>query len=130
MILGLNTSALKAEILLLKDGKQLAAKRWSAGHDLSEQLLPEITKLIKSRSADWSEFKGIVIFEGPGSFTGLRIGFTTANTIAYSLGIPIAAAGGKNWPVKAAKQLKSKKPGQFEFPEYGAPARITLPKAK
>lgn len=129
MILGLNTSGKLTEISLIKE-KELSAKRWEAGYDLSEQLLPEIAKLLKGQKADWNSLKGVVIFEGPGSFTGLRIGFTTANTIAYSLNIPIAAAGGGDWIVVATKVLDTKKPGQYEFPEYGAPAKITLPKAK
>lgn len=130
MILGINTAGKLTEIFLLNEQKEVAAKRWEAGYDLSEQLLPEITNLLKQQKADWPNLTGIVIFAGPGSFTGLRIGFTTANTIAYSLNIPIAAAGGQEWLATATAKLKSKKPGDFEFPEYGAPANITLPKAK
>lgn len=129
MILSINTSADPVEIALINT-KTVGAKKWKAGYDLSEELLPELTKLLVRHEVEWKDLKGIIVFEGPGSFTGLRIGITTANTIAYSLGIPIAAAGGTNWQNKAMKLLARKKPGQYEFPEYGAPARITLPKAK
>lgn len=130
MILALNTSGKLTGIYLIEENKELVAMSWEAGYALSEQLLPEIVKLLKSFKADWKDLNGVVIFEGPGSFTGLRIGFTTANTIAYSLNIPIASAGNEDWMAKATAKLKSKQPGKFEFPEYGAPAQITLPKAK
>ncbi len=118
MILSLKTSEPEAELALLDGDKELASKRWLAGRELSRTLLGEIEALLKSRGAGWSDLTGVVIFPGPGSFTGLRIGFSVANAIAYAQDIQISADGGKNW--QAAPVL----------PHYGAPAKITLPKAK
>lgn len=130
MILGLDTSTSSAWIGILKGGKPLAEKRWEAGRELSKQLLPELAKLLASQKIGWGDLEGVVIFEGPGSFTGLRIGFTTANTIAYSLGIPIATASGNNWAAKAVTLLRDAKSGTYALPRYGAEAKITLPKPK
>lgn len=51
----------------------------------SVQLMPEIERLFKESSMSKNDLDGIVVAEGPGSYTGLRIGVTTAKTLAYSL---------------------------------------------
>lgn len=129
MILGINTSGEFTEIVLA-NGQVIDRKKWAGGYELSELLLGEISKLLVRHELKWGDITGVAVFKGPGSFTGLRIGFTVGNTIAYSLGVPIASAAGNDWLRTAAQKLKSKKPGEFEAPEYGAPAKITLPKAK
>ncbi|MDK4214320.1 tRNA (adenosine(37)-N6)-threonylcarbamoyltransferase complex dimerization subunit type 1 TsaB [Staphylococcus warneri] len=51
----------------------------------SVQLMPEIERLFKESSMSKNDLDGIVVAEGPGSYTGLRIGVTTAKTLAYAL---------------------------------------------
>ncbi len=126
MILAIKTDRPEAEISLFQGSVRQKQKEWLAGRQLSKQLLPEIKKIV----GDWEKLEGIVIFAGPGSFTGLRIGHTVANTLAYSLNIPIASATGRNWIEIAVKKLLRAKPLQQVAPRYGAPAKITLPKAK
>ncbi len=41
--------------------------------------------------------EGIVCYEGPGSFTGLRIGLSFGNALAYTRGIPIVGARDSSW---------------------------------
>lgn len=54
-----------------------------------EVLLPAIESLLKQKKITLSALTVIAVDQGPGSFTGLRIGITTANTLANSLDIPI-----------------------------------------
>jgi tRNA threonylcarbamoyladenosine biosynthesis protein TsaB len=89
MILAIKTDAPEAYIALFKDGQEKAAKQWEAGRELSVQLLSTIESLCDECSTTISEIKGIVVFQGPGSYTGLRIGITTANAIGSSFTIPI-----------------------------------------
>ncbi|MFB2004427.1 tRNA (adenosine(37)-N6)-threonylcarbamoyltransferase complex dimerization subunit type 1 TsaB [Staphylococcus aureus] len=51
----------------------------------SVQLMTEIERLFKESSISKNDLDGIVVAEGPGSYTGLRIGVTTAKTLAYAL---------------------------------------------
>ncbi len=55
----------------------------------STHLLPLIDEMLKEKNIKLNDFNRIVVVNGPGSFTGIRIGLTVAKTISYSLNIPI-----------------------------------------
>jgi tRNA threonylcarbamoyladenosine biosynthesis protein TsaB len=74
------------------------------------------------------EVTGIIIFRGPGSFTGLRIGISTANALAYANNIPIVGATGENWRESGLKKLRKKQNDAIVLPEYGAEPHATIPK--
>ncbi len=132
MILALRTDSSEAEIYVLDQGAIQAQKLWSAGRELSEQLLSEIYALLDSVDSKPEELQAVLAYQGPGSFTGLRIGISVANAIGYSLGIPVIGTSGEDW-LKAGGYLAEKaiKDGQ-EFqplpPEYGAQPHITQPR--
>lgn len=128
VILAIRTDNPEAEIGLLFDTKALASRKWLADRRLSRELLPNILELLDEADLQWSDLTGVIVFAGPGSFTGLRIGATVANSIAYSLGIPITQASDENWMQAAKSKLASTKPGRFVVPDYGAEPNITLPR--
>jgi tRNA threonylcarbamoyladenosine biosynthesis protein TsaB len=64
-----------------------------ARKDKSQKLLPTIDKLLKKNKKDVEDIKEIEVSTGPGSFTGLRVGVSIANTLGWVLGIPV---NGKN----------------------------------
>lgn len=63
--------------------KLLTENSWAAHNDEAEKLMPGIAELLKQAGQTFSNIKQIYVIKGPGSFTGLRVGVTVANTIAY-----------------------------------------------
>jgi tRNA threonylcarbamoyl adenosine modification protein YeaZ len=90
--------------------------------------------LTKFSSIKLADLVGIIVAAGPGSFTGLRIGISVANTLAYALNIPIVAPS----ETESAKELLQKglnmlKSAGLQFnsavvPSYGAEPHITKSK--
>ncbi len=128
LILTIRTDRPEAEIGLYDAIDQLASHSWLAHRQLAETIHLKIEDLLKSYAYSWSDLDGLIVFKGPGSFTGLRIGFSTANTLAYSLQIPIVALGGEAWIKHGMQALAKGFNEQIVLPEYGALANITLPK--
>jgi tRNA threonylcarbamoyladenosine biosynthesis protein TsaB len=126
MILAIRTAEAVSELYLLGgDGIVVKSKRWSADRRLAKELLSEIEQII---DGDWDELSGLIVYAGPGSFTGLRIGIATMNTLAYARGLPIVAASGEHWLGKDLKRLSESADDKIVLPQYGAPAKITPPK--
>lgn len=92
MTLYINTTAHDEIVIGLREGDNiLANKKIKAQRNQSEKLLPEIDKLLKSKTIKLSNLKNIIVANCGGSFTALRIGVITANALAYALRIPVAA---------------------------------------
>lgn len=83
---------------------------------------------LKRINVTWSDITGIGVFEGPGSFTGLRIGLTVANTIADSQQIPIVGGKGEEWQTDTLAALNSDRNNKIVMPFYGSEAHITAPR--
>lgn len=128
IILTLRTDKPEAEIGLYKNQEQLDYQTWLAHRQLAETIHQKIEAILQKNHQDWSDIKGIVGFQGPGSFTGLRIGLTVANALAVSLAIPIVGANGDEWQEQGIKRLAKGQNDQQIIPEYGSPVHITLPK--
>lgn len=129
MLLGINTSTKTANLCLYDNsGRRLDEKNWEADRQLAKELLGQIESFLHKQGATFTDLTGLFVFRGPGSFTGLRIGLTVMNTIAFSENIPIVGVGGDNWCETALTRLASGENDQVVLPEYGAEARITKPK--
>lgn len=89
MILFIDTTENLTTIALGEGGKLIDLYTWDADMAQSEQLLPEIDKLLAKNKVKLKDLKGIIVVCGPGSYTGLRVGISTANSLAFGLGIPI-----------------------------------------
>jgi L-threonylcarbamoyladenylate synthase len=55
----------------------------------SQVVLPAIEKILKENNLSLRDISGIRVNSGPGSFTGLRVGVSIANTLAFVLKVPI-----------------------------------------
>ncbi len=76
-------------MILYKDGKIINKENLETKNKHSEVAMPTIDKLLKDVNVDVSELGNVIVVNGPGSFTGVRIAVTIAKTIAYALSIPI-----------------------------------------
>lgn len=128
IILTLRTDKPEAELGLYNDKKQLAYENWEAHRQLAETIHQQIATLLQFVSKKIEDVEAIVVFKGPGSFTGLRIGVSVANALAYSLAVPVVAANGDKWIESGIKQLNSGQSDKIAVPEYGAPVHTTSPR--
>ena len=178
MILFINTASpeMMTLALLNKKGEVLVKKKIEAKYKQSEKLLVEIERLSppdyqqrkvsatqnggcpkgkieklrnKEIKGGIKSLRGIIVVKGPGSFTALRIGLTTANVMAFTLDIPIVGVmdgefdkivseGMKKLrgsieaphPLKVlAGQGRLNQP-KYIMPEYGMEPNITIKRDK
>ncbi len=92
LILAVETSTLSCSVALFR-GDELLCERQEkeTSHVHGKQLLPLIDDALKSNRIASKELQGIAVSSGPGSYTGLRIGVSTAKGIAHAHGIPLMA---------------------------------------
>lgn len=91
IILGIETTSSAASVALV-DGEKLIGE-FSANAKLShlEKLMPMIHNLLQKCEIKLDDISGIAISEGPGSFTGIRIGASAAKTLAQVKNIPMVS---------------------------------------
>jgi len=129
IILLIKTDQPLAELYLYNDQQLLASLQWSADRTLAETIHLKLVELLDKRSMKINQLDAVAIYSGPGSFTGLRIGHSVANALAYGLSLPIIGVGGSDWIKQSiALLVEGSKDNVIAVPQYGAPARITKPR--
>ena len=138
MILFIDSSTEKLRLWLKNDDFEVNFEK-TLGREMAKNILVEIKEFLAENGANWQNLRGICVFAGPGSFTGLRIGVTVANTLADSLKIPIVGEKNsdnsknngenlENWREIALEKLNSGADDKIALPFYGAEANITKPR--
>ena len=88
-ILAFDTASSSGAVAIMKDGAIIAHTQLNIGLTHSEQLLPAVDDLMQLTGMKMAQFDAIAITAGPGSFTGLRIGVSTAKGMALGLKKPL-----------------------------------------
>ena len=127
MILAIRTDQPQAE-LILRTGSEEHRVTWQGHRQLSDTILLKIKELLEACDTDLASLEGIIVFKGPGSFTGLRIGVTVANTLAYSQSIPIVGTQDDSWLQIGLDALQTGQDQQVVTPVYGGEPNITKPR--
>ena len=128
MILLINTSSMICQIIFLFDDNSSKRYDWQADRTLAKNLLAFLRDKLDENNKTWLDISAIGVFQGPGSFTGLRIGLTVMNTIADAQNIPIVGARGEDWQKEAIDKISSGINEKIVMPFYGGEAHITSPK--
>ncbi len=128
IVLTLRTDKPEAEIGIYDGQKESVYETWQAHRQLAETIHRVIAKNLQLASLGLDDLEGIVVFKGPGSFTGLRIGLSVANALADSLEIPIVGATGDDWISEGMNSIINGENQGVVLPEYGAQPHITKPK--
>jgi len=81
--LAIDTASSHTSIALFEDGNISQELTWKSENNEAEKLMPAIEQMLNQNNLSYENIDQIYCVKGPGSFTGLRIGVTVANTISY-----------------------------------------------
>lgn len=91
LILNIETSTTNCSVTLAENGKELVSCAINDGYKHSERLMTFVNQVFVDSQRKMSDLDAIAISEGPGSYTGLRIGVSAAKGISYALDKPLIA---------------------------------------
>lgn len=87
--LGIDTANTPLSVAIVKDGVVLAEENTSIAVNHSLRAMPAIAEIVEKAGIVPADIDKIAVSEGPGSYTGVRIGVTIAKTLAWTLDKPI-----------------------------------------
>lgn len=88
-VLYIDTSSSYLYAGIVCDNCLVTSVKENLGQDLSRVALPKIVSMFESNNLQPKDIDKIIVVNGPGSFTGIRVGLTIAKVYAWSLNIPI-----------------------------------------
>ena len=90
IILNIETSTKNCSVSIHNEIKMInQISRLSEKYLHSETLTTFIDSVITASSLSFSDIDAVAVSKGPGSYTGLRIGVSTAKGICYGVGVPL-----------------------------------------
>jgi tRNA threonylcarbamoyladenosine biosynthesis protein TsaB len=92
-VLAFDTATDVVSVALGRNGEPLAALQLHAGREHAERLVPAIAEVCAGAGVGLDRLAAIAVGIGPGRFTGLRVGVTTAKVMAQALAIPVVGIG-------------------------------------
>ncbi len=106
-LLHIESTSTVCSVAISKNADLLAIKELNNGYTHAENLHVFIDELLKKNALKPTDLQAISISSGPGSYTGLRIGFSAAKGLAYALHIPLISIDTlKALTVSAIKKTK------------------------
>ena len=102
----IDTSSSYLNTALVDDNNLLASINEEFGQSLSEVVVPKIVSMFQENNIEPKDIDKIIVVNGPGSFTGIRIGITIAKVYAWSLNIPITTIDSLSAMALSSKENK------------------------
>ena len=91
-ILNIETATKNCSVAIAKDGKMIVCNEIAEeGYSHAERLHVFIESTLKEAGVTYKDLAAIAVSQGPGSYTGLRIGVSAAKGLCYALSIPMIA---------------------------------------
>ena len=90
-VIGIETSAKTGSVALLADGNVVEERFFTKGMRHGRELIPMLDDVLSRRGLQPEEIDLFAVSQGPGSYTGIRVGITCAKALAYALGKPVVA---------------------------------------
>ena len=125
LLLTVRTDNPEAEIGIMDDTTVLDSLSWQAHRQLAVTIHRKIDEVLQRNTKSLQHIQGVVLFSGPGSFTGLRIGASVVNALGYALNIPVTSSSGSTWKTEGANAIMRGAGGSLALPEYGNPVHTT-----
>lgn len=91
IVLGIETATPVCGVALGREDSTLVERSLNVGTHHAERLLPMIRDALDEAGMALRDLNGIAASIGPGSFTGLRIGLSTAKSLCWAAGLPLVA---------------------------------------
>ena len=93
MELAIDTSSNIVGIALSHKGGIISSLTWQTRHNHTTELLPNVMCLLQQTKVELSSIEAVIVARGPGSFSGLRVGLSSAKGLALTLQIPLLGIG-------------------------------------
>lgn len=91
LILNIETSTRVCSVCIAREGKLIGIKESEEEKSHAKKLTGFIDELLKEHGYTYKDLDAIAVNKGPGSYTGLRIGVSTAKGLCYATGLPLIA---------------------------------------
>ena len=92
-ILLLETSTARLSVALAEDGRTVAVRRCDESRQQAALTAPFVKEILDERGISMADCDAVCIGKGPGSYTGLRVGVSTAKGLAFGAGLPLITVG-------------------------------------
>jgi tRNA threonylcarbamoyladenosine biosynthesis protein TsaB len=86
IVLGIETSGDTGSVAVCRDEALLAEHSFGRGARHARHIVPAVDEVVRKAGIGKRDIGAVAVSQGPGSFTGLRVGVTCAKTLAYALG--------------------------------------------
>ena len=93
MELSIDTASEIASVALSREGVLQAEVSWRCRRNHTVELLSTIDRLLAQAGATKEDLAAVFVCTGPGMYTGLRVGVSTAQGLAYALRLPVVGLG-------------------------------------
>lgn len=87
----IESSGKVGQLGLVHDGAILSSRRLEETRRLARDLAPSVGLMLDEQGLKPKDIAGVMVSIGPGSYTGLRVGITSAKTFAYAVACPLIA---------------------------------------